>query len=133
MYILKLLIKMMGMKKEEASATGSHNTLAAGTTVKGDVVTDTDFRLDGRVEGNIVCRAKLVVGPKAEVVGNITTQNAEILGTVKGNMEIAEKVVLKASAVIEGDIVSRTIEVEPNARFNGGCRMTDDPAGAVKK
>ena len=124
---------MMGMKnKEDAPVGASHNTLAAGTTVKGDVMTDTDFRLDGKVEGNIFCRAKLVIGPKAEVAGNISSVNAEILGIVRGNMEISDKLVLKASAVIEGDIVTRTIEVEPNARFNGGCKMMSDPEASPK-
>ena len=35
---------MMGIKqKEENTNGGLHNTLAAGTTVKGDIVTETDF------------------------------------------------------------------------------------------
>ena len=42
----------MGIKqKEENTNGGLHNTLAAGTTVKGDIVTETDFRLDGKIEG----------------------------------------------------------------------------------
>lgn len=117
----------MGMKqKEDAPAGGLHNTLAAGTTVKGDVITETDFRLDGRVEGNITCKAKIVIGPKAQVVGNIISENAEILGTVEGNLEIREKLVLKASAVIKGDMVTRILEIEPNASFNGSCKMATE-------
>ena len=39
----------MGIKQKEENANGGlHNTLAAGTTVKGDIVTETDFRLDGK-------------------------------------------------------------------------------------
>ena len=47
----------MGIKqKEENTNGGLHNTLAAGTTVKGDIVTETDFRLDGKIEGDVSCR-----------------------------------------------------------------------------
>ncbi len=42
----------MGIKqKDENSAGGLHNALAAGTTIKGNIITETDFRLDGKVEG----------------------------------------------------------------------------------
>ena len=38
----------MGIKqKDENSAGGLHNALAAGTTIKGNIITETDFRLDG--------------------------------------------------------------------------------------
>ena len=42
----------MGIKqKEENTNGGLHNTLAAGTTVKGDIVTETDFRLERERHG----------------------------------------------------------------------------------
>ena len=71
----------MGIKqKEENTNGGLHNTLAAGTTVKGDIVTETDFRLDGKIEGDVSCSGKIVIGPKGNVTGNIVSTNAEILG-----------------------------------------------------
>ena len=74
----------MGIKqKEENTNGGLHNTLAAGTTVKGDIVTETDFRLDGKIEGNVSCNGKIVIGPKGNVTGNIVSANAEILGKWK--------------------------------------------------
>ena len=99
----------MGIKqKEENTNGGLHNTLAAGTTVKGDIVTETDFRLDGKIEGNIV------------------STNAEILGEVEGSIHVSAKLVLKATAVIKGDIFAQTLEIEPNARFNGVCKMSGE-------
>ena len=63
-------------KNEEQTSNGLHNVLVAGTTIKGNISTDTDFRLDGKVEGDIICQAKIVVGPKGSVNGNITSNNA---------------------------------------------------------
>lgn len=115
---------MIGMKqKEENPAGGLHNALAAGTTIKGNIITETDFRLDGRVEGDINCNGKIVIGPKASVTGNITSENAEILGEVDGIVTITGKLVLKSTAIVKGDIISQTLEIEPNARFNGACKM----------
>lgn len=120
---------MMGTKhKDENTNVGLHNTLAAGTHVKGDITTEADLRLDGQVEGNIQCNGKIVIGPKSTVTGNITATNAEILGEVKGNVQISGKLTLKATAIIQGDVITQTLEIEPNARFNGICKMTNEPA-----
>lgn len=122
---------MMGIKqKDENSAGGLHNTLATGTTVKGNIITEADFRLDGQVEGDISCNGKIVVGPKGRVVGNIISSNAEILGEVEGSVRVGEKLVLKATANIKGDVYAQSLEIEPNARFNGVCNMLAD---TVKK
>ncbi len=114
----------MGMKqREEHNASGLHNTLAAGTIIKGNVTAEADFRLDGSIEGDFQCKGKIVVGPKGRIIGNVTADNAEILGQIKGDVKVEGKLVLKATAVIDGDIFTRQLEVEPNAQLNGSCRM----------
>ena len=51
----------MGIKqKDENSAGGLHNALAAGTTIKGNIITETDFRL----EGTSVATARSLSAPK---------------------------------------------------------------------
>lgn len=115
---------MMGMKqREEAPAGGLHNALAAGTSVKGNMMTETDFRLDGKIDGDVNCSGKIVVGPKGCVTGNIVSSNAEILGLVEGSIRVSEKLVLKSTAIVQGDIFTKLLEIEPNARFNGACSM----------
>lgn len=113
-------------QKEEITAGGLHNTMASSTTVKGDILTENDFRLDGKVEGDITCSGKLVIGPKGKVTGKVISDNAEIMGEINGSITIKAKLVLKSSAVIKGDIQTQTIEIEPNARFNGSCVMSGE-------
>lgn len=121
---------MMGIKqKEENTNGGLHNTLAAGTNVKGNISTETDFRLDGKVEGDVSCTGKIVIGPKGCVTGNITADNAEILGEVEGSVRVSAKLSLKATAVIKGDIFAQSLEIEPNAQFNGACKMSGETSG----
>ena len=111
---------MVRTKNEEIplSSGGMHNVLAAGTVVTGSVASESDFRLDGRIEGDINCK------------GNIISDNAEILGDVEGSIRIKEKLVFKSTAIIKGDIFTQTLEIEPGAHFNGTCTMSgkvDDP------
>jgi len=109
--------------KEDVPSDGLHNILALGTTVRGDVITDGDFRLNGRVEGNITCAAKLVIGPKGHIDGDIVSVNAEIFGTVVGSIRTSGALVLKASSIVTGDIYVQNLEIEPNAKFSGVCNM----------
>lgn len=122
----KAIKDMMGMKqKEETVTSGLHNTLAAGTTVKGNIITETDFRLDGNIDGDVTCSGKIVIGPKGSVTGNINSTNAEILGEVQGSIRVSAKLVLKSTAIIKGDLFAQILEIEPNAQFNGICTMNE--------
>lgn len=85
-----------------------------------------DFRLDGSIEGNIKCGSKIVVGPKAEVNGNIESVNAEIAGRLIGTIRTSEKLIIKSTADIQGDIFTQILEVEPNAKINGACSMSKE-------
>ncbi|MDR1331151.1 MAG: polymer-forming cytoskeletal protein [Tannerella sp.] len=117
---------MVRTRQNEEVPTGNGgvlNVLAVGTTVKGSVVTVSDFRLDGRIEGDITCSGKIVIGQKGSIKGNIVSDNAEILGEVEGTVKIKEKLVFKSTAVVTGDIHIQTLEIEPGARFNGTCTM----------
>lgn len=116
----------MGTKynNDEIPAGVLHNALAFGTTVKGDVTTDGDFRLDGRLEGTISCGGKIVIGETAEVEGDIISVNAEIFGKVVGSITTSEVLVLKPTAIIKGIITTQALVVEPSAKFSGTCNMT---------
>ncbi|MDR3266660.1 MAG: polymer-forming cytoskeletal protein [Tannerella sp.] len=110
-------------KNFEEPTTGLHNVLAAGTVLTGKIETESDFRLDGRVEGEVYCKGKIVIGPKGSVKGNIATDNAEIFGNVDGIIRARERLILKSTAVITGDIFIQTLEIEPGAKLNGSCSM----------
>ena len=115
----------MGKINEEfVGGGGPHNVLATGTVLTGKIETEADFRLDGRVEGEINCKGKIVIGPNGFVKGNIMTANAEILGHVEGVIHARERLVIKSTAEIKGDIFIQTIEIEPGAKFNGSCTMS---------
>ncbi len=114
---------IMGKTKEEQTSSGLHNAMAAGSFVKGNITSEADFRLDGRVEGDIACSGKIVVGQKGSVTGNIRCQNAEIHGEIIGTIQTDNHLTLKATARIQGDIRTQTLEIEAGAQFDGTCRM----------
>jgi cytoskeletal protein CcmA (bactofilin family) len=110
-------------EKAQISSGIAHNALSSGTLVKGNIVAEEDFRIDGKVEGQIECAGKLVVGPQAEITGDIHCQNADIIGKVNGNIVVRETLSIKASGVFTGEIIATRLEVESGAVLNGTCKM----------
>ncbi len=102
------------------------NIITDGTVIKGDIIASGDFRLDGKLEGNIQLNGKLVVGDSGIVNGNVLCQNANIIGCVNGNISVKELLSLHATARVRGDILINNLSIEPGAMFSGKCRMIDE-------
>ena len=99
------------------------NRINHGTKIKGEINAEGNIRIDGEIEGDIICKAKLVIGEEAKIIGNIDAQNAEIIGDVKGNITVKELLVLKQGANVKGDLFSDKITIESGAVFNGSSNM----------
>jgi len=115
------------MAKEIVTSPGAmYNALTNGSKIVGKIFADSDFRIDGEVEGTITCNGKVVVGQKGYLKGTISCVNAEIVGTVEGDIVVTETLSLRSTAVIKGEVRTKILMVEPNAVFNGTCSMKDD-------
>ncbi|MDD3686650.1 MAG: polymer-forming cytoskeletal protein [Bacteroidales bacterium] len=99
------------------------NIIGNGTTINGDVVSNGDIRIDGGLTGNLVTKAKLVLGSTGKILGEINCKNSEVSGQIDGKITVEELLVLKASAKIFGDIITSRISIEPGAIFTGTCNM----------
>lgn len=114
------------MAKDTGFQGAAHNALTQGTTVKGEIFAEGDFRIDGVFEGNIDCKGKVVIGPKGEARGKIICENAELLGRIEGSVESHGNVSLKQNCVFDGDMLTKTLDIEPGAVFNGSCKMKSE-------
>jgi cytoskeletal protein CcmA (bactofilin family) len=122
------------MAKEVINSSGiAHNALASGSTIKGNIVCDSDFRIDGTVEGKIECSGRVVIGPNGTLIGDIVCINADIMGKLKGNVVVSDTLALKSSANVFGDVKTKVLVIEPSAVFCGSCDMgvASKPASAA--
>ncbi|MCF6364781.1 MAG: polymer-forming cytoskeletal protein [Bacteroidales bacterium] len=113
------------MKKQNniISEPGLTNQLKKGTTINGDLTSESDARIDGIVNGNLNVKGKIIIGPTGEVTGDITCSVCEISGKVKGKLNIDSSLTLKSSANYTGEMSSNKLIIEPGAVFNGTCKM----------
>ncbi|MCX6352649.1 MAG: polymer-forming cytoskeletal protein [Bacteroidetes bacterium] len=107
--------------------------MSSGTSIKGELNTTGDIRIDGNVKGSVHSQAKVVLGENAKVEGNIYCQNADISGVIDGNIYVQELLTLKGTAKIGGDITTKKIVIEAGADFNGNCNMNGKAENATRE
>jgi len=112
------------MKEVNNNNTGySHNMVAAETKIVGTITTETDIRIDGELEGELISKNKVIVGSPGLVKGKIDCDSATIMGTINGTIVASDIVTLAKSAKFTGDIETNVIAIEPDAYFCGTCKM----------
>ncbi len=97
--------------------------ISAGTTLKGDISSSSDLRIDGTVIGNINSSAKIIIGSNGVVEGDIIGAQADIVGKVSGNIRAKDLLQLKGESVVTGNLYAGKLQIEPSATFNGQCHM----------
>ena len=102
---------------------GKTNRIVEGTIIKGDIISQADFRLDGELTGNFQTKGKIVIGPAGSVTGDIICKNADIEGKYKGKIQVLEILNVKNKASIYGEVICGKLSVEPGADFSASCLM----------
>ena len=121
------------MANEKQQGGLMFNALTAGSKIVGNITADSDFRIDGLIEGELSCTGKVVIGEAGRVKGTVSCQNAEIMGLLDGKVTCHQQLSLRSSGKIQGDVVTKTLIVEPGALFNGTCSMGAAKAEEIKK
>ncbi len=106
-----------------APAGNGTTLISSGTTLKGDISSNGDLRIDGTIIGNITSSAKIIIGASGVVEGDINGNQADIVGKVSGNVRAKELLQLRGESVVSGNLYAGKLQVEPSATFNGQCFM----------
>ena len=94
--------------------------IGGSVLVKGDVVSNEDLVIDGKVEGTIeLGDHNLTIGAGAAVVADLVAKNITISGEVKGDIVGSGTVELKSSAKVEGDINAPKFVMDDGATLSG--------------
>lgn len=109
---------------------GQPNRIEKNTKIKGDITSEADFRIDGKLEGNVTTSGKVVIGKDGYINGKVECVNADIEGKFNGELNVKDLLSLKASAYIEGTVSVAKLAVEPGATFNAACTMGKGVASA---
>jgi cytoskeletal protein CcmA (bactofilin family) len=107
--------------------------IAAGVEIEGDVYISDGLRIDGRVEGRVLCRddarGLLVLSEKGSITGGAKVYDAVINGTIHGDIEVEHFLELQTKARVTGNIRYRQLQMECGATVEGRLERLSDTAG----
>ena len=109
--------------------TNQQNMISQGTKIVGNISSDSDFRVEGNIEGELKTSGKVVVGKSGVINGSLIGENADFEGSFSGKLKLGGMLTLRSSAYIEGEVEISKLSVEPGATFNATCSMK----GGVKE
>lgn len=106
--------------KPRSTKTSMPSIVSEGLHIAGNLFSDGDVQVDGRVEGDVQGR-NITVGATGTVVGKIIADEAMVSGAISGEIR-ARSVVLTRTAKVTSDITQESLSIEAGAQFEGTCR-----------
>ncbi|MCD4684426.1 MAG: polymer-forming cytoskeletal protein [Anaerolineae bacterium] len=97
---------------------GFETVLGASATLKGDLKSQGNVRLDGTFEGTLEIDGNVLIGETAKITANIHAKNVSIAGAVRGDVS-GKKVEILRTGRVWGDITATAISTEE------GCFIED--------
>src|SRR5579863_8916814 len=89
-------------------------------TVKGEISSEEDLQIDGKVEGPISLKGhRLTVGRTAQLNSEINAREVIVYGNAAGNLRARDRVEIKKDGQVIGDITTTRISIEEGAYFKG--------------
>lgn len=110
-------------KTAEINSPDRLNRIVEGTSIEGDIRSDSNIRIDGKLKGTIHTKGRLVIGSSGIIEGEIICENADIEGIFIGKINVNQLLSLKSTAKLTGDIITSKLAIEPGAMFSGACSM----------
>lgn len=105
--------------------------IGKSVTIKGDVLSEEDLAIDGRVEGTIkLGDHSLTVGEGALIQAELNAHTITISGAVTGNVTATDKIEIRETGSVDGDIKAPRVAVREGAILRG---RVDTSAAAKEK
>lgn len=109
----------------KAKGAGSNSIIDEWLTMRGDLESEGDILVKGKVLGNVKCKL-LIIDTEATIEGGIIADEVVVRGKTKGVIQ-ATRVRLEKSAVVDSEICHQTFSAEEGARIKGALRFKEDP------
>ncbi len=107
--------------------------LLEGTKVKGKIESKSDIRIDGHVDGEIICDGKLILGNKGSLSVNLETHEVTIDGMYKGDVKAKRQLIVGERGVIEGNVNTPSLIIKQGAKINGQVTMPKSNKEVLKQ
>jgi cytoskeletal protein CcmA (bactofilin family) len=116
----------MRKRNRENKGLPTINMLSEHTDLDGNIKVTGDFRIDGKVKGNVSCTGKLTLGKLGIIEGDIICDSADISGVVTGDIKCNGEIHLKENASYNGNIETKKIMVDFGTNLEMSCKTVQE-------
>lgn len=109
------------------------NLIGTGTTIEGNITSNGDIRVDGKLKGILNTQGKVIVGESGNINGEVHCKNFEVEGVIEGKVSVSELLSLRAKSKLTGEISTNKLAIEPGAVFTGKCDMSGSNQSFIGK
>jgi len=121
----------MAFNRDPSSSPDFHpavpglTVVEAGITLEGDIVSEENVRVRGRIEGNVATSGSVVIEPQGAVRGEVTAENLILEGELEGCATVARKFELRPTGRMRGDIRAAVVAIAEEAFLQGKVLATE--------
>lgn len=113
----------MFMSKNYTPEQNSHNIIASGTVITGDINCTADIRIDGSIDGNLKSNGHVILGDAGKFSGTMVSKDVDIWGSFEGTLTATDTLTIRNTGKVKADIAVGTLIIEQGAELNGSCKM----------
>lgn len=123
---MTLKYKNMQKTSEQGAGINDVTRISKGATINGDLISSSDIRVDGVINGKVLSDGKIVVGEQAALSGSLFCTNLDFWGKMEGDIYVKDTLCIKSTATVNGNIHVHKLQVEMGAQINGTCKMISE-------
>jgi len=116
---------MFNKQEDKGKDKNAETIIGQSVNVRGDFNSNGNIIIEGSVEGSINTTGNLYIGDEANIIANISADDARVGGRIKGDIKITNYLEISSSAKIDGNIECSIISIEKGAILNGVCTMNN--------
>jgi cytoskeletal protein CcmA (bactofilin family) len=107
-----------------APAAANQSSLIGNTLlIKGEVFSEDEILIEGKVQGSINVKNRLIIGVNGNVEAEINAREVIIKGKVTGNVKGGQRVEIVPSGVLHGNINAPRVVIADSGVFEGNIEM----------
>ncbi len=107
-----------------ASASSGQSSLIGKTLlVKGEVFSEDEILIEGRIQGKIKVKNRVVVGRNGIVEAEIDARDIVIQGKVTGDVRGSQRVEIVPAGILHGNIHAPRVVIADSGFFEGSIEM----------
>ena len=81
------------------------------------------IKIDGSIDGDLVCEDNVILGEAGHIKGNVTCNNAYINGILNGNISCTNTLNIESCGKVCGDISVKKLMISEGGILDGKCTM----------